>query len=163
MSNSSSQRGCPSDTRFTIQNMIVNGFERSLGLLRDSTVEVTSSGAFPESGAASVRLRFSDGSMPRTDYWRIVKSGKAGISSFDHEQKYGLPQPIDALFQLGQELKDKLVADARLDSKTGDLLFEFEGNIEFQVFNFTGYEVWEIRFANGTGEYSNYARPYAPD
>ena len=27
-----------------------------------------------------------------------------------------------------------------------------------QVFNFTSYEVWEICFPNGTGEYSNYAK-----
>jgi hypothetical protein len=26
------------------------------------------------------------------------------------------------------------------------------------VFNFTGYEVWEIHFPDGTGEYSPYAR-----
>ncbi len=25
-------------------------------------------------------------------------------------------------------------------------------------FNFTGYEVWEFRFPDGTGELSNYAR-----
>jgi len=44
----------------------------------------------------------------------------------------------------------------RLDKETGDLLFQFADGIHVQVFNFTGYEVWEIHFPDGTGEYSNY-------
>jgi hypothetical protein len=42
--------------------------------------------------------------------------------------------------------------------KTGDLIFRLEGDVEFQVFNFTGYEVWKVLFPSGIGEYSNYAK-----
>jgi hypothetical protein len=46
---------------------------------------------------------------------------------------------------------------ARLDRSTGDLLFDFDANANLQVFNFyMGYEIWDIMFPDGTGEYSNY-------
>jgi hypothetical protein len=139
-------------------HMIVANFERSLSALKGTTVKVSNSGAYPEPGTASVQLLFSDGSRLRADYWRIIDRDEAGVSSFDHDQKYGLPAPIDAFQQLEHELQGKLVTDALLDARTGDLLFSFEEDLEFRVFNFTGYEVWEIHFPNGTGEYSPYAR-----
>jgi hypothetical protein len=89
------------------------------------------------------------------DYWR---NGKAGISSFDHQQQYGLPAPLDAIRELQEVIQRKSVIDARLDGETGDLIFNFNGNIKLQIFNFTGYEVWEISFSNGSVEYSNYAK-----
>lgn len=60
--------------------------------------------------------------------------------------------------ELRKQLQGKIVTDAKLDGESGDLLFEFSDSIKFRVFNFTGYEVWEIHFPDGTGEYSNYAK-----
>jgi hypothetical protein len=135
-------------------------FAASLSTLTGIAVKVSDTEEFPEPGAASVRLRFEDGSMLRADYWRLFVDGKAGVSSFDHQQKYGLPQPIDSALYLQQALEGKRVADARLDAKSGDLLFCFDGEIELQVINVTGYEVWEFSCSDGTGEYSNHVRPY---
>jgi hypothetical protein len=36
------------------------------------------------------------------------------------------------------------------------LVFDFDGGIALQVFNFTGYEIWEMHFPDGAVEYSNY-------
>ena len=69
-----------------------------------------------------------------------------------------MPAPIDAIKSLCEMLQDKLVTNAVLDHTTGDLLFEFAGSITLQVLNFTSYEIWEIHFPNGTGEYSNYVK-----
>jgi hypothetical protein len=138
--------------------MVVKNFDASLSNLKGTSVKVSAPEAFPEPGAATVQLLFSEGSRLRADYWRIVKGEKADVSSFEHRQQYGLPSPIDAIVHLQEELQDKFVADVRLDKRTGDLLFRFTDDLEFQVFNFTGYEVWEIHFPNGTGEYSPYAR-----
>jgi len=132
--------------------------EKSLAALRDTTANVSNSEYYPDAKEASVQLLFSNGSMLRADYWRIVKANRAGVSSFDHRQKYGLPAPIDAVRQLDKELQGKRVTEALLDSRTGDLHFGFEGDVEFRVFNFTGYEVWEIHFPDGTGEYSPHAK-----
>jgi hypothetical protein len=106
---------------------------------------------------AAVAITFSEGTRLRTEYWRLIKSKKAYLSSFDHQQKYGLPAPIDAVDALKRELEGKALSCVRFDEETGDLQFEFANDSKFQALNFTGYEVWEISFPDGTGEYSNYA------
>jgi hypothetical protein len=138
--------------------MVVDGFEKSLASLKDTTVQTSYPERFPEAGIAPVELYFSDGSRLRTDYWRIICDGKAQTSSFDHKQKYGLPAPIDAFAQIAGALDGKALRDAKWNARTGDVVLTFEADIELQMFNFTGYEDWEIHFSNGTGEYSNYAR-----
>jgi hypothetical protein len=109
-------------------------------------------------GQASIQLLFANGTRLRAEYWRLTVGGKAGISSFDHQQKYGLPTPIDAVKTLRETLQNKSVTNAFLDFKTGDLLFEFAQDVSLQVLNFTSYETWEISFPDGTGEYSNYVK-----
>jgi len=136
----------------------MKNFEKWLFNLKNGSVRVSAMNAYPEAAKASVQLLFADGSKLRADYWRVIKDGKAGISSFDHQQQYGSLAPLDAIKELQKELQDKTVTEAQLDKETGDLLFHFPENVEFQVFNFTSYEVWDIRFPDGTGEYSNYTK-----
>jgi hypothetical protein len=50
------------------------------------------------------------------------------------------------------------MTEAQLDKEISDLLFQFTENTKLQIFAFTGYEVWEISFPDGTGEYSNHAK-----
>jgi hypothetical protein len=132
--------------------------EDALFKLKNGPVSVSAPDAYPEAGMASVQLLFADGSKLRANYWRIIKDGKAGTSSFDHQQQYGLPAPIDAIKALQEELQNKTVTDARLDKETGDLLFQFTEKVKFHVFNFTSYEIWDISFPDGTVQYSNYAK-----
>jgi hypothetical protein len=138
--------------------MVVKNFDKSLLELKNETVCVAASNYYGDSERASVQLLFGNGTKLRADYWRVTKDGSASISSFDHEQKYGLPAPIDAVEELKSHLGDKVLIDVRLDKETGDLLFRFSDGIHFHVFNFTGYEVWEIHFPDGSGEYSNFAK-----
>ena len=130
--------------------------EKALWDLKGATAAVSHGNGYPEPGQASIHLLFSNGIWIGAEYWRLVVDDKAGMSSFDHQQKYGLPAPIDAVNTLRDTLQEKLVINAVLDHKTGDLLFEFAVNVTLQVFNFTGYEIWHIRFPNGAEEYSNY-------
>jgi hypothetical protein len=138
--------------------MAVKNFDKSLSELKNGPVRVAASNAYSESSEVSVQLLFANGTRLRADYWRVIKHGTASTSSFDHERQYGLPAPIDAVEELKGHLADKVLIDARLEKQTGDLFFQFAGGIDFQVFNFTGYEVWEITFPDGTGECSNHAR-----
>lgn len=131
----------------------------SLGHLLNSTVQVLENSDYPnQSGEASVVIVFSEGSKLRADYWRLIKAGRAGISSFDHLQKYGLPASIDAIVELKNALASQRLLEASHEESTGDLHFSFSNEVELQVLNFTGYEVWEMSFRNGTVEYSNYAK-----
>jgi hypothetical protein len=129
---------------------------QQLSGLRHASVSVVDDDAYPEPGQASVLLRFGDGTRFKAAYWRVVANGRARLSSFDHEQKYGLPAPIDAKNGLREILRGRTCVEARLDGRTGDLSFGFDGDVSLQVFNFTGYEIWEIRFPDGTEELSNY-------
>jgi hypothetical protein len=137
---------------------MVKSFDKSLSDLAGTSVQVSEGASYPEPGAASVDVLFSNGSRLRAEYWRMIKDGKAGRSSFDHLQKYGLPGPIDAVRDLREQLQDRTVTDARLNKETGDLIFKFSGNVELQVFNFTCYEIWEFSFHGGSVEYSNYVK-----
>jgi len=134
----------------------------SLPRLKNTSVAVSAVDACKEPGAATIRLIFSDGSRLRAEYWRLIRDGKERVSSFDHEQKYGLPAPIDAIHVLQNELRDKNVTSVQLDKETADLLFQFTGNLKLQVFGFTGYEIWEIEISEGEGEYSNFAKEHCP-
>ena len=113
---------------------------------------------FPEPGQASVLLLFGEGTKLQAEFWRLIEHGRASFSSFDHQQKYGLPVVIDAIQELRERLADKWVEGAVLDAETGDLLFRFTHDTKLQILNVTGYEIWDIRFPDGTGEYSNYAK-----
>ena len=132
--------------------------DQFLSDLIHASVQVSPGNGHPEPGCASLALLFANGTKLQADYWRLIENEKAGISSFDHQQQYGLPAPINAIAELQELIQDKVVFGARLDSETGDLIFNFDGNIKLQIFNFTGYEVWEINFPNGSVEYSNYAK-----
>jgi hypothetical protein len=136
----------------------MKSLDESLSELKNETARVAASDDFEEPGKASVRLSFSNGSTLRADYWRVSKNGKAGVSSFDHHQQYGLPAAIDAIGELQEHVQGRAVTDLWLVKETGDLFFQFTSNVELQIFNFTGYEVGEIRFPDGTGQYSNYAK-----
>jgi hypothetical protein len=131
--------------------------ERLLANLKNSSIRVTAGNVYTDA-IASVRLLFSNGSKLRADYWRIIKDGKAGRSSFDHQQQYGLAAPIDAIKDLQEELQCRVVTDAQFDKETGDLLFQLSENVRFQVFNFSSYEVWDMCFPDDSEVYSTFIR-----
>jgi len=131
----------------------------SLEELVGNSVQVSENDAYPaENGAASVLIIFSAGTMLRAEYWRLIKNGRAHISSFDHMQKYGLPVPIDAIDILSRELLNQAVEEAHHDEETGDLALGFSNCLKLQILNFTDYEIWEISFPNGAVQYSNYSK-----
>lgn len=138
--------------------MDVQEFEGSLLSLKGTITNISPHDEISETSDASVRISFSDGSTLRADYWRLIKHSKADISSFDHNQKYGLPAPIDAIRHLRNELAGTALIEARRESQTGDLRFIFDNGIEMQVLNFTSYEVWELCLPDKISMYSNYAK-----
>ena len=137
--------------------MTVEGFNQSLSALAGTSVIVSAAYSDQNSEDAFVQSNFSNESWLQAEYWRVIGGGEMRISNFDHRQKYGLTTPIDAIQELQVRLRDQRVIDVQIDEKTGDLIFQFTGEVKFQAFSFTGYEDWQIKFPNATGEYSNYA------
>ena len=130
----------------------------ALAKLLKSSVVVSAGNGFPEPGQASVSLLFADGTRLEAEYWRLIENGAAGYSSFDHQQKYGLPETIDAVEEVRNRLSGKTLTAALHDLETGDLVFEFNGDTKLQILNVTGYEIWQLRFPSGAVEYSNHAK-----
>ncbi len=129
----------------------------SLAKLKTTSVMVADAYVPDESGTASIVMSFSDGTTLQAFYWRLVQDGRALLSSFDHQQKYGLPAPINGKEELSKILEGKICSDAQFDAETADLIFFFGQTTRLQIFNFTGYEIWDIRFPDGSREFSNYA------
>jgi len=131
--------------------------EQSLARLQNVSVSVAADNIPDTEGTAAIVVRFSDGTVLKAQYWRLIQDGRASLSSFDHHKKYGLPSPIDAKQQVSDRLERQICNGVQFDSETADLTLVFGETTKLQVFNFTGYEIWEIHFPDGTGEYSNYA------
>jgi len=72
-------------------------------------------------GNGGVVVKFSDGSVLKANYWRLIQDGRALLSSFDHQKKYGLPAPIDAKEQISSLLEGKICDDVQFDRETADL------------------------------------------
>jgi hypothetical protein len=136
---------------------MTKSLEQSLAGLRETGIAVAADDIPDADGTAAVVLKFSDGTVLKANYWRLIQGGRALLSSFDHQQKYGLPAPIDAKEQISIRLEGKICNDVQFDSETADLTLLFGETTKLQVFNFTAYEIWQIQFPDGTGEYSNYA------
>ncbi|HEY9679923.1 MAG TPA: hypothetical protein V6C76_18110 [Drouetiella sp.] len=120
-------------------------------------IKVASADVFHEPGQASIIITFFDNTVLHASFWRLIANGKATLSSFDHKQQYGLPAPIDAIANLQKDLDGRLLTALSLNKVTGDLLLCIEGEGEkLQVFNFSGYEIWTIRYPDGTRDFSNY-------
>jgi hypothetical protein len=96
---------------------------QSLARLKTTNVTVADVHIPDERGTASVVMNFSDGTILQAFYWRLIQDGRAILSSFDHEQKYGLPAPIDAKEQLSKIMEGKICDDAQFDVETADLIF----------------------------------------
>ncbi len=128
----------------------------TLAILVNNKVQVSDEDTFPETGQAEITLTFSSGAIIRACYWRVVKDGRQLLSSFDHQQQYGLSSPIDAKKEAQKELENRNVARVEIDNETGDLILWFSGNLKLQILNFTHYEIWEVSFPDGSGGYSNY-------
>jgi len=141
-----------------ISGLVVKIMQEALAKFVGGSTQVEEGNRYPEEGMASVVLRFVDGSELYAEYWRLIRDGRAHLSSFDHRQQYGLPAPINAVKELRDALQNKIVISAALEEESGDLVFLFSSNIKLQIFNFTGYEMWHIRFSSGAEEYSNFNR-----
>jgi len=131
-------------------------FETRLAAITKGPVTIDDGWQDEDPDEASLHITCANGTKLLATFWRLIKGGKASWSSFDHRQKYGGPAPLDARDLLRKELGGRPCTGVRLDRVTGDLVLDFSDGLALQVFNFTGHEVWAIRFSDGREEYSNH-------
>jgi hypothetical protein len=76
--------------------------------------------------------------------WRVLRKGKIRLSGEDHNQKYGLPAPVDAALEANKLLNGAPIVSAELRRGPGDLLLDFEGDLRLEMMPFSGYEAWQF-------------------
>lgn len=98
---------------------------------------------------ADVFIEFENDYSVSFSVWRVF--GKdLRISKFDHNQKYGLPKPINAFEELCKYVKVGMLVDSlNINRHTGDLNIELETGITIQCLNLTGHEEWELNTPEG--------------
>src|SRR5581483_2970911 len=117
---------------------VTRPFEMSLARLRNVAATIVPDDLPDEEGSAAIAVKFSDGTVLKFFYWRLIQDGRARLSSFDHQKKYGLPASIDAKERISAALSGKICLNVHFDGETGDLTLAFSDALRLQVFNFTG-------------------------
>lgn len=132
-----------------------------LARLRGTKCEAVNAVEHEHEGPADIysvgtSIQFTGGTTLQAEFWRLTKGGRPLVSIFDHRQRYGLPEPINAFRIMRDEIVGKEVLDAVMDKTKADLRFRFDGGVDLEVFNFTAFEIWMVTFPDGTMELSNF-------
>lgn len=92
------------------------------------------------------------GGITTQSFWRVLAHGGIAVTSEDHDQKFGLPEPVDAGHR-AQELLRGPVSRVELLPITSDLRLEFDGKATLELFNTSsGYEGWHLGVPTADGQ-----------
>jgi hypothetical protein len=97
-------------------------------------------------------------------HWRILDHGHIALSNDDHQQQFGLPEPIDAAEVASRLLSSLAVTNVEVREGTADLLISFTQDKQLQLIPFSsGYESWQVEdpfgsciVAQGGGQLSSW-------
>ena len=77
--------------------------------------------------------------------WRFMDAEHIVITSEDHQQKFGLPAPVDAAEWVLSRVGSSPVSAVSIRSRTGDLLVRFGELHELELLQMSsGYEAWHL-------------------
>jgi Family of unknown function (DUF6188) len=98
-------------------------------------------------------FHFVDGAGVRTESpWRLISEGRIVLSSEDHGQWYGLPEPIDAEVECHRRVVGSVIRFVEVRNETRDLVVTFESGDRLEIIPLSsGYESWEITAPGGRG------------
>jgi hypothetical protein len=91
---------------------------------------------------------FSDaGSITTESFWRLLDLRRLVVADGDHDQLFGLKEPVDATKRVMEAVGAKKIISYSLSKICSDLILCFENKIELQFFNTSGgYESWRAEF-----------------
>lgn len=77
--------------------------------------------------------------------WRLLEKGRIVVTSEDHGQQFGLPEPVDAAERVAGSTVHRTVEAAGISPSSGDLTIEFSGRAHLQLLQTSsGYESWRL-------------------
>ena len=97
-------------------------------------------------------IRFSEGTTLTIECpWRIVANGGIAFGRNDHNQKFGLPEPVNGMALVESLLCSSDISTACADDETGDLTIVCSDGVRLELFNdSSGYEGWQMNCSDGS-------------
>ena len=98
------------------------------------------------------QFRFGDGVsyLNLQCAWRLLVNNAVALGAEDHEQRFGLPEPLDGVKESERILSSSFVATIEVREGCGDLGITFENGVRLESFNdSSGYEGWICSGRNG--------------
>lgn len=99
--------------------------------------------------------------------WRVVGRTRVEVTQNDHQQLFGLPEPVDARRRVFAAIADTTVTTAAFDPVTGDLRIEFGSGARIEALtDSSGYESWQLHRPDGiviVGAGGGEVHPSAPE
>lgn len=82
--------------------------------------------------------------------WRLVTAQGTAVTSEDHNQRFGLPAPVDAASECLTLLATSLISSVCLDEMTADLALILGGDLRLEIVTTSSaYENWQLHDPNG--------------
>ncbi len=78
-------------------------------------------------------------------HWRLMIKERMVVTSEDHSQPFGLPEPVDAAKIVRAKIGRHTIESATISASTGDLVIELSGHAQLQLLQLSsGYESWQL-------------------
>jgi len=102
--------------------------------------------------AHSWTIQFSDGTTLTIECpWRIVANSAIAFGYKDHNQQFGLTEPINGVARAESLLRSSDISNACVDDETGDLTILCSDGVRLELFNdSSGYEGWQMNCSDGS-------------
>ena len=82
-------------------------------------------------------------------FWRLLTNDKITWVSFDNEQQFGLPKPIDLINELKQVLTGKRLTKIEVLNNTFDLTLTLTEGLKIDIYiTSSGYESYDFSIDN---------------
>ena len=82
--------------------------------------------------------------------WRLVAAQGTAVTSEDHNQRFGLPAPVDAASECLNLIAMSPISSVRLEELTADLTLALGGELSLEIVTTSsGYENWQVHDPNG--------------
>jgi hypothetical protein len=96
--------------------------------------------------------KFQQVSLSSGALWRVLRDGDVVLTSQDHGQQFGLPEPVDAVSMTVDAFTGSKLRIVSIEEKTGDLNLTFDSGTVLQVLvSSSGYESFDLEV--GTRRY----------
>lgn len=84
-----------------------------------------------------------------TSIWRLLVGKQIKLVSLDNGHQFGLPKPVDLIYEMTEILTGKYLLEIKVKQFTGDLLLTLTDNLQIEIFiTSSGFESYKFSIEN---------------